>query len=705
MNQALANIAQEDGFSGPVEANAAGGTGGVAKGGSQMILSYLEMSSNEGSVASSTSIGRRRRSNLNSSVLLPSDKANAGDPTDVSVTLTRNQSQPNSNNNHTNDNNAKGMYVAPAAAAYYPGEHGTAYSVHAAGKPNPLAEAGIRPVIVPDPFLEDTPASASSFHMAGTATLQSGIRRFRGSWFLQSRGGAGAGAGMGLPTTTSPDNDDGSSIPTDVATRSEVITKKTALSVTAIESDWRALRDACLKSWEPSAGPPIGGNSVVGALVAPQGGEAGTDEGKAVVAPPPPLRRMPSGVVTFDDSSRGWAAAPTTVTENGSPVPVPGEKPPDSNNVTSAVISFWDDYNWSPFVVEAAVGYLELYPVRPLVPPLPSNLTNTCRELYSAISHEWNLENTVSLNRQSSAALKAETAQALQDPAESLSHVLAAVHDGGYVTQARALMFRQLCNKNVIEVGDWASSPMGKQFTKQTTEGQQEKIASEIFLTASSPYVGYLRDEFLKKRKYPLKISDRTLASIVLKVEDQRRCCERVKGLLVPRSVVQQRRHVTSASSFLEVEVAAAKIQRTVRNYLYRMRVAELLRVIEKAQAVTSIQRAVRGWLGRCRARRERKKFRRDLFVLRRGILIRHRYSARIQRFLKWASYVCKKTGAESGEKSKGARASESCSSYTNGVPSAPPAPAGSAEIAFFQTTLWSERVQWLDAQRVLFGT
>ena len=112
------------------------------------------------------------------------------------------------------------------------------------------------------------------------------------------------------------------------------------------KKEWQILRDMCLSSWTISK---------------TDSADAGTQTQESQSRPD---LMMSDGTTKRIDPIGGWDQHPGVAT------------------------AFWTNYELSPLVVEAAIGFKDMWPRDPLVPPLPDKLYKRCAEIRKFLAME-----------------------------------------------------------------------------------------------------------------------------------------------------------------------------------------------------------------------------------------------------------------------------------------------------------------------------
>ena len=333
-----------------------------------------------------------------------------------------------------------------------------------------------------------------------------------------------------------------------------------------------------------------------------------------------------------------------------------------------SALSFWNNFTMKASVVHAAVGFSETVPEKYIIPVLPDELVLRCTMLERTIMKETIMQEELEQLRYESEKIREEAIQTIRplDAIVNEETIDDIINHKGALRDRQCQMLPSLSHALL-------PPPIPSSATANIHSSPSQNKSSQIFITATGANNHQVQHEVTFAPlsagemdapnagntviPQPLKISSHKLTDLIQRVENSRRATERKNGILCRRRTEEQRRRFESGDDVggedderaHEIEHATCVIQRSVRKYLFLCTVDPMLVVIEKVKAAGVIQRMVRGWLGRIRAVQEKKKFRREIYILRKNVLRFHRSSAVIQRFMRWASYVCRKTKEKYG--------------------------------------------------------
>lgn len=272
--------------------------------------------------------------------------------------------------------------------------------------------------------------------------------------------------------------------------------------------------------------------------------------------------------------------------------------------------AFWSNLYQKHEVIDAAVGYLDVFPRMYIVPPLGFNLIERCDAMELILHREVALVESMLSAAEQCSLLREQTLKELfmKPPEQALANS---------TTDLLTLRRRQ---QSVIRM----SSSLNQLRTSQPVEEilspdyANDYSGLSVFLTTG-------KSEFPSNTASILKINKQTrVLEAVNKVDDSRKCVNRINYLISLRRNRKKNskdRTLMKMSKRLNGHTAAAKIQAVMRGVLAREKIKRQKLALKRLFAVLLLQRVVRGYIGKLRAAQAKRRYRLECLIMRKVIL------------------------------------------------------------------------------------
>lgn len=345
----------------------------------------------------------------------------------------------------------------------------------------------------------------------------------------------------------------------------------------------------------------------------------------------------------------------------------------DSPDDVDNVIPFWNTLDHNPRVLQAAVGFPEVFPTIYLVPPLPLNLIHSCEKAQQVIEEE--IKSVMQLEE-----LKQKGAQLKQD---TLRAIDMETYLGKLIENIDMLFERNIELRERQQ--DYRRYKKSSEDALVVGEGDKQKVQSKIFNTSAnsadaldqflltktqvnnfsffittfndvdrehdgeskdniSPR-GYHQLQPIRTLEVSIQNNPLLLETIVSKVERKRRCTLRdeTSVLMIDRGAVDpgEEKYVYKGKKKQKGEDAAAVlIQSQLRRILAVKRVSFLKECGVAWKATLAIQNACRKILAKKRLRELKRQYRYNAFLSRRWLLERKKASILILAFIRKCVFI-----------------------------------------------------------------
>lgn len=323
----------------------------------------------------------------------------------------------------------------------------------------------------------------------------------------------------------------------------------------------------------------------------------------------------------------------------------------------STAKDFWSDLLHNPLVVEAAVGFADVFPEVFLVPPVPADLRNSCASLEKVLVNERKVY--LELEREAERSKQLEMRVRVTANPAVLEHIAGGGRHQQIQTALHEMRRRQESDSGsltreaeALRKGGAASSLLPPELPTKEPSGifSMTAAVSRIEpMVVGRPLPGCGLPEGLGVglrgdltvvsdcQVRPLALRPEALASVAqARVEDQRR---------VTTTTTRAAMLLTSSGGDFEVKLrsdlpraarpmdhtghrwkahCASILEALIRGFLVRFRIRKAKRKLLLELGVGVAQRIVRGFLGRRKFRRMWRQYRTENLILRKLVLRRH---------------------------------------------------------------------------------
>lgn len=313
----------------------------------------------------------------------------------------------------------------------------------------------------------------------------------------------------------------------------------------------------------------------------------------------------------------------------------------DNEQYEETILPFWEDPMHLPLVVEAALGFEDVFPLILLVPQLPANLRRKCSSLERIIREEDEEYERLSIQIEQSKILQSHVTSTAT--LSSLQDIINGSRFHESSTESLLLKQRQQTDlgsvgeigENCLRLSSFATGAPSM-WSLSTFDDSRDQIfemtsaaglGSVSLQTASSSGSGRPRQGLLCIDESSLKTSSSA------RVLDQRRVTKVDVDIRSVREGVREKPLDQSSNRWRQH--CALVIQCAVRQHLAKKIVRQIRRTAYESTAVVLIQRMLRGMVGRARVRKMRRRFRVESFILTKLVLRRNHHAKVITRFFK----------------------------------------------------------------------
>lgn len=351
-------------------------------------------------------------------------------------------------------------------------------------------------------------------------------------------------------------------------------------------------------------------------------------------------------------------------------------------NVFEIEEDFWENIDHSEHLVEAATGYLDLYPKKYIVPPIKKSLITrcklceqvlldevslaeqvkermaVCKELKVELNKEKLQEKLDELNTEEKQVQLVEEMRKIRSRQESMKlrdHVGHNEISREYV--ARLLDERKPYQRYISSARTTTRSPSPSRSSPTRTSRLNSPVPRSknnnmfaVFLTAPS----MIETDFTMSTQsfipenVKLKIDPDVLKERIKSVVDNdRQACIRVGSSLVVRTSGNRnnrsRAYQNKPTRKRNALEAIVFMQALIRGVVTRNRLSRKNKIQSRMAATLFIQKCLRNYIHRCRARVKRRLFKADCLRVRRHILISHRSADVIKTFFRYIVFMKKR--------------------------------------------------------------
>lgn len=352
---------------------------------------------------------------------------------------------------------------------------------------------------------------------------------------------------------------------------------------------------------------------------------------------------------------------------------------------------FWEDIDHSEHLVEAAAGYVDLYPKKYIVPPLKRVLISRCesceRVLLEEVEMAARVQENIAVSREMLVELDREKLKLYLDNLSSEEKRVEQLIEMEKVRRRQETMtLRDHCRPNEISrqyvanqldsrqpQDRYISSARGKSRGRGTGRTLSPSRASPtrsaerllspatplvknnnmfaVFLTA--PTIAIDTDFSMSTQSFipeniDLKIDPDVLSGrIKCVVDNDRQACIRAGSSLVLRTRENRNNRAralknksTKRRNALD---AIVFMQALIRGVITRSRLARINKIQSRMAATLFLQSCLKRYIRRCRARVKRRLFKADCLRVRREILVSHRSADVIKTFFRYVIFLRKR--------------------------------------------------------------
>ena len=352
-----------------------------------------------------------------------------------------------------------------------------------------------------------------------------------------------------------------------------------------------------------------------------------------------------------------------------------------SDNVkTTEEPDFWENLELNEHMVEAAMGYIELYPVQYIVPPLKPSLMARCQQCEKVLREEVllseRIKEKVAVSKEMKLEFDREKLQAALEALELEENELEKRDREKKLKMRQQKMkvrdqftFHEISREYVTSLlrrrkpyyrfissarsqrapsGLPSSSPSRAQPRGSSPPRRPKNQNSfTVFLTApssppSSPPLSFF------PHNLPCKIEHAVLKEkMAAVVENDRQACYRIGPTLVLRAEEHRgnraRAYQNKPAKKRNALEAIVFMQALIRGVVTRSRLARKNKIQSRMAATMFLQRCLRRYVHRCRARVKRRLFRADCLRLRKEVIVAHRSSDIIKTFFRYLVFLKKR--------------------------------------------------------------
>jgi len=382
--------------------------------------------------------------------------------------------------------------------------------------------------------------------------------------------------------------------------------------------------------------------------------------------------------VLTDDSGSGWRELRDSCMSSWNYYHNQTKEDP---NLFEQEEDFWENIDHSEHLVEAATGYLELFPKRFIVPPMKKPLIARCRACERVLQEEVQLAEQVKEKVAISHEMKVELdKEVLQEKLELLDTEEKQMENLIEMEKVRCRQenmnirdqrsFNEVSREYVSHLLDgrkpyqrYISSARSKTRSpspSRSSPSRPTRISSPraknsnkfaVFLTAPSiaetdntmSTFSYIPENVVLKME-PEVLKER-IKSVV---ENDRQACVRLGSSLVLRTEGHRRNRAQAYKGKPKTKRNALEaivfMQALIRGVITRHRLSRKNRIHTKMAATLFIQKCLRNYIKRCRARVKRRLFKADCLRVRKQILMSHRSADIIKTFFRYLVFLRKRT-------------------------------------------------------------
>jgi hypothetical protein len=323
---------------------------------------------------------------------------------------------------------------------------------------------------------------------------------------------------------------------------------------------------------------------------------------------------------------------------------------------------FWRNPDHNPLVVEAALGFPEVFPRIFLVPPLPNQLLLSCLRLQEVILSECNKKNELEGLQQMSIHNKEEyqnkqpfhldysnAAHFMNERAKlklrqqgtnlslqglSIDHLSSCLDSTSSRVLEKSLQGSVNDHLSISNESDWHFFITSQEDKAQSLADENTRCGStETFRTMSMQLVDPNAFKYFRLENCSIEYRKR----IEDKINDLRRVIDRnTDGGRLIRSNRKGMREVSRLHQKW-IFIHAVSIQKICRGYLSRLRVNSIRAQMKWRSAVVKLQTLFRGFLARRRFRKLQTEYKISTFLLRKGAVRRFRAAMIITKFVRKA--------------------------------------------------------------------